>query len=85
MPICDRCMKKCTKNESVTKRKEILDKKRSIYGDIFLELIKIVPKHERKVRFMIWDCPFCFLGWLHDQWGWDHEMAEKFRSMCPNK
>lgn len=34
---------------------------------------------------MIWDCPFCFLGWLHDQWGWDHEMAEKFRSMCPNK
>ena len=31
---------------------------------------------------MIWDCPFCFLGWLHDQWGWDHEMAEKFRSMC---
>ena len=32
---------------------------------------------------MIWDCPFCFLGWLHDDW--DHEMAEKFRSMCPNK
>ena len=27
---------------------------------------------------MIWDCPFCFLGWLHDQWGWDREMAEKF-------
>ncbi len=34
---------------------------------------------------MNWDCPFCFLGWLYDQWGWDHEMAEKFRSMCPNK
>lgn len=34
---------------------------------------------------MIWDCPFCFLGWLHDQWGWDPDMAEKFRSMCPNK
>lgn len=34
---------------------------------------------------MNWDCPFCFLGWLHDQWGWDHAMAEKFRSMCPNK
>ena len=34
---------------------------------------------------MIWDCPFCFLGWLHDQWGWDREMAEKIRSMCPNK
>ena len=34
---------------------------------------------------MMWDCPVCFLGWLHDQWGWDHEMAEKFRSMCPNK
>ena len=26
VPICGRCMKKCTKNESVTKRKEILDK-----------------------------------------------------------
>ena len=34
---------------------------------------------------MIWDCPFYFLGWLHDQWDWDQEMAEKFRSMCPNK
>ena len=34
---------------------------------------------------MNWDCLFYFLGWLHDQWGWDHEMAEKFRSMCPNK
>ena len=30
---------------------------------------------------MPWDCPFCFLGWLHDQWGWDPEMAEKFRVM----
>ena len=58
---------------------------KTVYGNIFLELIKIVPKHERRVRFMIWDCPFCFLGWLHDQWGWDPEMAEKFRSMCPNK
>ena len=38
-----------------------------------------------RVKFMNWDCLFCFLGWLHDQWGWDHEMAEKFRSMCSNK
>ena len=34
---------------------------------------------------MPWDCPFCFLGWMQDQWGRDPEMAEKFRSMCPNK
>ncbi len=34
---------------------------------------------------MPWDCPFCFLGWLHDHSVWDHEKAEKFRSICPNK
>ena len=81
MPICDRCMK----NESVIKRKEMLDKNSRFMVIFFLELIKIVLKHERRVKFMNWDCLFCFLGWLHDQWGWDHEMAEKFRSMCPNK
>ena len=83
--FCDRCMKKCMKNESVTKRKEILDKNGRFMVIFCQELIKIVPKYERRVKFMPWDCPFCFLGWLHDQWGWDPEMAEKFRSMCPNK
>ena len=34
---------------------------------------------------MIWDCPFCFLGWCMISGAGTHEMAEKFRSMCPNK